>query len=197
MTRGNGQTLSHLLDVLEAAAQGEAVSVQDILNKIGAQSMMPIVLAIALLLVSPLSGIPGVSTLSAIVILLVMGQALARRRQLWLPPFLRNRKIASRRLLKSVALMRRPAAWIDSHSRPRLRILTSGPLRWLTLIACTLVPMVWPFLELLPFVTSIGAGAVALMTFGLLTRDGLYVLCGYGVVGMMAGAIVWLVQAGT
>ena len=57
--------------------------------------------------------------------------------------------------------------------------------------------MIWPFLELLPFVTSFGAGALALMTFGLFTRDGLYVLWGYIVTGGMTGAVLWLVQAGT
>jgi hypothetical protein len=197
MTVTDRQTLSHLLDVLDAAAVGEKVSVQDILNKIGERSIMPIVLVIALMLVSPLSGIPGLPTLSSVVILLVMAQALARRRHLWLPPILRNRKVRSARLIKSVGRMRGMAAWIDGHSRPRLRILTSGPLRWLTLVACTLVPMVWPFLELLPFVTSIGAGAVALMSFGLLTRDGLYVLLGYLVIAVMVAATLWLVQAGT
>ena len=195
MTTPEPGSLTRLLDSLEAAARTETVSVQDILNEIGDRSIMPIVLVIALLLVSPLSGIPGLPTLSSIIILMVMTQALLQRRHLWLPAVLRNRSVPSDRLKRAVARMRRPALWIDRHSHPRLRILTSGPLRVLTLLACLLVPMIWPFLELLPFVTSIGAGAVALMSFGLLTRDGLYVLWGYVVVGAMAGTIAWLVQA--
>jgi len=189
-------TLTRLLDRLEEAGTGDAVSVQDILDATGERSIMPVVLAIALILVSPLSGIPGLPTLSAIVILLVMGQAVFRRQHLWLPGFLRNRRIRRARYVRAIQWMRRPAAWIDRHSHPRLRILTVGPLRWLTLLVCMCVPLVWPFLELLPFVTSFGAGALALMTFGLFTRDGLYVLWGYFVVGCMAGAMLWLVQAG-
>ncbi|MEO0744950.1 MAG: exopolysaccharide biosynthesis protein [Pseudomonadota bacterium] len=189
--------LTLLLDRLEAAGSGDSVTVQDILDAAGDRSIMPVVLAIALVLVSPLSGIPGLPTLSAIVILLVMGQALFRRRHLWLPGVLRNRRIGRDRYVQAIQWMRRPAAWIDRHSQPRLRILTVGPLRWLTLLVCMCVPMVWPFLELLPFVTSFGAGALALMTFGLFTRDGLYVLAGYFVVGGMAGTALWLLQAGT
>ncbi|MEL7088608.1 MAG: exopolysaccharide biosynthesis protein [Pseudomonadota bacterium] len=189
--------LTLLLDRLEAAGSGDSVTVQDILDAAGDRSIMPVVLAIALVLVSPLSGIPGLPTLSAIVILLVMGQALFRRRHLWLPGVLRNRRIGRDRYVQAIQWMRRPAAWIDRHSQPRLRILTVGPLRWLTLLVCMCVPMVWPFLELLPFVTSFGAGALALMTFGLFTRDGLYVLAGYIVVGGMAGTALWLLQAGT
>ena len=189
--------LTRLLDRLEQAGEGDAVTVQDVLDATGDRSIMPVVLAIALILVSPLSGIPGLPTLSAIVILLVMGQAVFRREHLWLPSLLRNRQINRDRYARAIQWMRRPAAWIDRHSHPRLRILTVGPLRWLTLLVCMCVPMAWPFLELLPFVTSFGAGALALMTFGLFTRDGLYVLWGYVATGGMAAAILWLVHAGT
>lgn len=190
-------TLGDLLDRIDKAAVGEKVSVQDILNQIGDQSIMPVVLAIALVLVSPISGIPGISTLSAIVIVLLMLQAFFQRKHLWLPSFLCNRRVRSDRLHNAVSWLRKPAAWIDRHSHPRLRILTSGPLRWLTMLCCLLVPMLWPFLELVPFLTSIAASAVALMAFGLLTRDGLYVLFGYGIVGGLGAAILWVVQAGT
>lgn len=197
MTPADPKTLTHLLDSLHDAGAAEVVTVQDILDQIGDRSIMPVVLAIALVLVSPLSGIPGLPTLSALILILVMGQALVRRQHLWLPPVLRNRRVSGRRLQAAIARLRRPAAWIDRHSHPRLRSLTSGPLRGLTLVLCMVVPVSWPALELLPFVTSIGAGAVAMMSFGLLTRDGLYVLWGYGVVACMCGALVLVLQAGT
>ncbi|MEL6617350.1 MAG: exopolysaccharide biosynthesis protein [Pseudomonadota bacterium] len=189
--------LCDLLDRLEAAGEGDTVTVQEILDATGDNSIMPIVLAISLILVSPLSGIPGLPTLSALVILLLMGQAIMRRKHLWLPAVLRQRSVARGRYSRALNRMRRPAAWIDRHSHPRLRILTLGPLRLLTLLVCMAVPVVWPFLELLPFVTSFGAGALALMSFGLITRDGLYVVMGYLVVGGMATLGVQLVQAGT
>lgn len=190
-------TLTHLLDTVEEAAQGETVSVQDVLDHIGDRSIMPIVLAISLILVSPLSGIPGLSTVAAIIIVLVMGQALMRRDHLWLPQTLSKREIKAERLETAVNWLRKPSAWVDKHSHPRLRILTSGPLRWLTLGLCLVLPMVWPFLEFLPFVTSIGACALALMTFGLLTRDGVYVLCGYVMIGCLGGTVYTLVQVAT
>ena len=190
-------TLCDLLDRLETAGTGDTVTVQEILDATGDNSIMPVVLAIALILVSPLSGIPGLPTLSALVILLLMAQAIMQRKHLWLPAVLCSRRVARDRYTRALERMRRPAAWIDRHSHPRLRILTLGPLRLLTLLMCMAVPTVWPFLELLPFVTSFGAGALALMSFGLITRDGLYVLAGYLVVGGMATLGVQLVQAGT
>ncbi|WP_415922299.1 exopolysaccharide biosynthesis protein [Tateyamaria sp. SN6-1] len=189
--------MTGLLDRLEQAGAGSDVSVQDVLDAMGERSILPVVLAISMMLISPLSGIPGLPTLSAIVILLIMGQAALRRPHLWLPDILRNRRMDSARFTKAIGKMRKPAGWVDRHSHPRLRILTAGPLRGLTYLLCMCVPLVWPMLELLPFVTTTGALALALMTFGLFTRDGLYVLFGYGVVGGMATGVVLLVQAGT
>jgi hypothetical protein len=197
MIQNDDHTLSDLLDVLYEAAQGDTVSVQDVLDHVGDRSTMPIVLVVALVLVSPLSGIPGLPTLSSIVITLALSQTLVGHENLWLPRFLRIRTVQAHRLKSAVEWLRRPTGWIDRHSHPRMRALASGPLRPVTLIVALLTAIVWPFLELLPFVTSIGASAVALMSFGMLTRDGLYVLLGYFVVGGMVAAVLWIVQAGS
>lgn len=77
MTDDTHRTLDHLLDALDDAGTCEDVSVQDILDEIGERSIMPVVLVVSILLVSPLSGIPGLPTLSAVILLLVIGQALA------------------------------------------------------------------------------------------------------------------------
>jgi len=186
-------SLTGVLDALDAAATGPSVSVADLLTHIGDRSFTPVILAVAVLLVSPISGIPGVPTLSALVIVLIGAQALLRRRHLWLPGALMRRQIGSDRFRRAIAWLRRPSAWIDRHSHARLRILTTGPARLVAFSLCVLVPMMWPALELLPMVTSLGAAAVALVAFGLLTHDGLYVLLGYAMCGAMGTAVAALV----
>ncbi|MEX0371555.1 MAG: exopolysaccharide biosynthesis protein [Tateyamaria sp.] len=197
MTLDDERTLSHLLDALDEAGDGNEVSVQDILDEIGERSIMPVVLAVSVLLVSPLSAVPGVPTLSAIILVTLIAQAVAGRKHLWIPGFLRNRCVRVDRLQAATRWLRRLAGWFDRHSHPRLRVLTRNPLRRLTLILCMCVPVIWPFLELLPMVTSFGAGAVALMSFGLLTRDGLFILGGYATVAGMAFVLTMMVQAAT
>lgn len=189
------QSLTALLDALDGAATGETVSVADMLEHVGDRSFTPVILAVSILLVSPASGIPGLPTLSALLIVLIGVQGLARRRHLWLPGALMRRQVRAQRLRQAVGWLRKPAAWIDRHSHARLRVLTRGPARLAAFSLCTVIPMMWPMLELVPFVTSIGAGAVALIAFGLLTRDGLYVLLGYGMCGAMAAAVAAVVGA--
>jgi len=190
------RTLNELLDRVEAATETPPVSVETILNHLGERSFSPVILVIALLMVSPLSGIPGAPTISALLIVIIGCQSLIGRDYLWLPGALLRRSVPASRLRGAVDWLRRPASWFDRHSHTRWPILTTPPMRLGTMVACVLVPLVWPVLELLPFVTSFGAGAIALLSFGLLTRDGLYVLLGYVVIGGMIATIIALLGAG-
>ena len=88
--------------------------------------------------------------------------------------------------------MRGPCSFLDRHSHQRLMFLTRGPMRWFTLALCAVIPLGWPPLEVLPMVTSIGGGTVALLAYGLYTRDGVYVLLGYAMIGISALTILSL-----
>ena len=193
-TKHDTRPLTHLLDAMEHAAHKEFVHLRDVIAEIGDRSITPFILLIAILLVSPLSGIPMVPTITAVVICMLSAQALLGRKRLWLPDFLMNRAIRGDHLQTAVGWLRRPASWIDRHSRPRLQFLTLGPMRFVTLLQCTIIPLGWPALEILPGVTSFGAGTIALLVFGLFTRDGLYVLAGYVISIAMAVVIMSVVR---
>ena len=172
MTKRNKHTLGALLDGMEHAARKRDVSVSDLIREFGDRAITPFILIVALLLVSPLSGIPGTPTVAALLIVTLAVQALSGRRRLWLPQFLMRQHVASRYLRRAVDWMRRPCAFLDRHTHIRLEFLTRGVMRVVTLALCVLIPLGWPFLEILPLVSSFGAGTVALLAFGLFTRDG-------------------------
>lgn len=188
--------LGDLLDRLAAVADRADVNIADVLGAVGERSFAPIILVIALLMVSPLSGIPGAPTVSGLLICLVGVQALLGRRHLWLPDAILRRSIPKTRLRAAIGWLKRPAAWFDRHSHIRWPLLTTPPLRWATMATCVAVAMIWPALELLPFVTSLGAGAIALLSFGLLTRDGLYVVLGFAVIAGVLGMVLRVLGAG-
>jgi hypothetical protein len=191
-----GRTLNDLLDQVESATEDPPVTVKTVLSHLGERSFSPVILVVALLMVSPLSGIPGAPTVSAVLIVIVGCQALLGRDHLWLPDFILRRTIPHERLRRAVEWLRRPAKWFDRNSHSRWPVLTTPPMRLVAMLTCVAVAAVWPVLELLPFVTSFGAGAVSLVSFGLLTRDGLYLLLGYGVIGGLAATAVALIDVG-
>ena len=179
MKQCDERSLTHLLDGMEHAARHDTVSVKDVLDEFGERAVLPFILVASLLLVSPLSGLFGVTTLIAMVIIVLSAQALWGRRRLWLPGFILRRRVKSSRLLLGIRWLRAPSKFFDRHSGRRLLILVTGPMRSITLLTCMVLPTAWPMLEFVPFASSFGGGTVALFSFGLFTRDGLYVLLGY------------------
>ena len=179
MQQCDERSLAHLLDGMEHAARHETVSVKDVLDEFGERSVLPFILLASLLLVSPLSGLFGVATFVAIVIIVLSAQELWGRRRLWLPGFILRREVKSSRLLFGIRWLRAPSKFFDRHSGRRLMILVTGPMRSITLLTCMILPVAWPMLEFVPFASSFGGATVAFFSFGLFTRDGLYVLLGY------------------
>ncbi len=185
--------LSSILDSLDRAAERQTVTVRQILHELGETSFAPLLLVPALLLVSPLSGIPGVPTIGTIIMSLTVVQSMVGKRHIWLPEFLLRRQVPGHRLSKSVGWIRKPAAWIDRHTHRRLGWLTRWPLKLIPLLIALAICAVLPLLEILPFVTSTGAFAISLFSVRILARDGLFVLAGFAFTGTLAGLAVWLV----
>lgn len=179
MLTATNNSLNDLLDGMQSAAEQENVTLRDVLDEFGDRSITPFILLASVLLVSPLSGVIGMSTFMAILVFILSAQALWGRKRLWLPEFLLNKQMKSSHLHSVVRWLRKPSSFFDRHSGKRLQFMTTGPMRVLTLLMCTILPIGWPFLEFVPFASSTGGATVALFAFGLFTRDGLYVLLGY------------------
>ena len=179
LPRHDDQPLTMLLNAVRRSASRDRVALRDVLASIGEGMITPVILVVCLLLVSPLSGIPGVPTICAVIIVILSLQSLLGRRRLWLPDAIMRLQVGRETLRRSVDWLRRPARWADRNSKPRLEFLTRGPMRYLVLAQCAVIPLAWPALELVPGVTSFAAATIALFVFGLFTRDGFFVLAGY------------------
>ena len=193
MAPSETSSLTGVLAALRLAAHGDDLSVQDMLTEIGDRSFATALLVPALILVSPISGIPGTPTIGAIIVILIVAQWIAGRDHLWLPDFVTRRRVSSVRMRRALTWFDRPAAFLDRHTAPRLSLLTTGPLAVLPLLTVLAIAATWPLLELLPFVTTLGAFAVSLFAFGLMTRDGAYVVLGYLFVGGLAALAAGIV----
>ncbi len=184
-------SVSDLLDMVDRAGDGgERVSVEDVVEAIGDDAFPALLLVPALIIVSPASAVPGLSSLGGMIMALISVQMVFGRRSLWLPGFLSRRTIAHTTLDKAIAFLRRPAAFLDRVTRKRLSFLTAGPLRRLPPFICLCAAMVIPFFELVPMSSTIIASAITLFALSLLTRDGLLLILGIGVLALVA-FLVW------
>jgi hypothetical protein len=172
--------LEEILDRMANAGNGEQICVSDLLDTVGQRSFGPLLMVPGLIVASPISGIPGVPTLAALMIALVAGQILIGSKRFWLPQFLLRRCIDRKRMTAAVNFLTPVAGVVGKLVRPRLIFLTHKPFTQLIAATCVLIALAMPPLEILPFVNSITATAVAAFGLALVAHDGALAAVAFG-----------------
>jgi hypothetical protein len=183
------ESIEDVLDCVEDAAEAdERVAVSDIVDRIGDDAFAPLMLLPALVMVSPATAIFGVATFCGLIIVLIAFQMAVGREKLWLPHFILNRTVSSKRLDTATGWLAKPARVVDGLTRKRLAVLVEPPVDRLWAGLCMMLALAVPMFELVPMSASIIAGAIALFGLAMLAKDGLLAILGVAVLG---GA-VWL-----
>lgn len=164
--------------IAQVASDRDDVYLATIMEALGTRSFGPVLLLIGVILVSPLSGLPGVPTTMGIGLALISLQLVMGREAFWLPRWLLDRHVSSGRLQSALQWLDRPARFIDWWLRPRLSMLASDHGAVFIAVICLLLALAMPVMELVPF--SATAAGLAVVAFGLalVAIDGLFVLLG-------------------
>lgn len=169
-------SLSGVLDMMHDAGTGDRVSVGNLLDTVGTRSAGPLLLVPSLIIVTPVSGIPGAPTVAAAIITLVAVQMMLGSTRIWMPQFIRRRTITRSRLQGAVRWLRPFAARVDRVIWPRLTVLTRRPFNFVLVAACMAMALAMPPLEVVPMSSSTLAGAISLLALALTAHDGLLAL---------------------
>lgn len=178
MADAHTSQLSDVLEQLERSVHGETVTVGEVVDQLGHKSFAALMLLFSLIAVSPASAIPGITTVVAVIVFILVIQMIVGRTSLWLPGFILRRRMAKAKLCKGIAWLRRPVHFVERFIKPRLPALLHRPLVLLPLVLVLLLTLGMPFLEVIPTTGSIASAVIALVAAGLLTRDGAFVLAG-------------------
>lgn len=184
-------SLSQLLEhIAQTAKSRERVSLGLVVREVGLRSFAPLLLLVGIILFSPLSGIPGVPTLMAILTLLVAVQLLLGRQHFWLPQWMLKRSISERKLLRALDWLRGPAGFIDRWLRPRLVFLVRRTGTYAIAAICAVIALALPAMEIIPF--SATTAGLALTAFGvaLVTHDGLLAVLAFVFTGLLVMMVV-------
>lgn len=176
--------VEHVMERVRQVARARTVTLRELIEAGGKSSFVPAMMIPALLVVSPLSGIPVFSSVMGLTIAVIAAQLFFGRDHLWLPEVLMRRQIRGGRIEPALRRLSRFGAWIDRHSKERLRLLTVPPLVKLPQALCILCGLCMPFLELVPFSSSILGTAVTFFAVGILALDGVYVIAGMAMMGL-------------
>jgi hypothetical protein len=185
--------LSDVFDELNNSVNRESetahVRLGVLLTAVGRRSYGPLLLIIGLFAISPATVVPGMTTVAAVITLLVAGQMALGLSRPWLPKFVLNLKVPRQPFFAFLDKARPRVERIDGHwLKPRWEFLSAPPfvnLVALCVIAAALVTFPLSFIPFAPLAPGI---AVVLLGLGMTARDGFWLLLG---VALTAGAF-WL-----
>lgn len=187
------RNLHELLERIRDAAESEQkVSVEMIVDRLGQRSFGSTLLLAGIVTVAPLIGdIPGVPTTMSVLVLLTAGQMLLRRSEIWLPRWLLQRSVSGDRLRKAVTRLRKPAQVVDRLLHARLQVLVRGPASYAIAVACLVIGLALPPMELIPFSANIAGAALTGFGLAIISRDGLVALVSFVFTAAVAGVVLW------
>jgi hypothetical protein len=172
MAEKRTRALSELLDHLEESANGESISVEDVIEKLGHKSFASLMLVFSLISTSPASAIPGITATVAGIVFILVVQMIIGRESVWLPAFITRRRMSTAKLCKGIAWLRPPVHFAERFLKARFTVLFHRPWLWLPLFLILGLTLVMPFMEVVPTSGSIASAVIALFAAGLLTHDG-------------------------
>lgn len=172
MATSEDHKLGELIFRLRDTTAQDRVSIADMVAAIGGRGIIPLLLVPALLAMSPLSGVPGFSAMAGVIITIVSIYMLLNRDRVSMPGFIAGRTVDGAKLDKALSKIQPLVDWTDRHTRRRWHLLFKRPIIWVPQGLCLASGMVMPFLEFIPFTSSIVATGVFLLALSLLVRDG-------------------------
>lgn len=155
------------------------ITLDDALQAFGRRASAPLLFMLAVFLVSPLGGIPGVAPLFGAVIVLIAGQSLFSD-TLWLPQWLRKRGTTGAKARKAIDTVTPWVARMERTMRPRITWLTAAPFHWIGDLTIVAVGGLVPLFGLIPGGLILPGLAIALLSIARLHDDGVWALAGYG-----------------
>jgi hypothetical protein len=173
-------TFAHKLEQLVKNIPASEVTLIELYEKIGKDSLMFFTIFLSLVFLVPVS-VPGVSTAFGSAILLI-GIAQLLNRRLWLPEKIATRAIASEKL---TGVLNRALVWFrrfERISRPyRLQSLASegkiGLFNKVSYILAAILLMA-PF-GFIPFSNTLPAAALIFFALGVIQKDGRCIIFGH------------------
>lgn len=123
--------------------------------------------------------IPGFSTVTGLMLLVIAGQMVAGRETLLLPRALGRRTVSTRHLRGIIARVLPSLRRVERFCRPRRAVFTERMGR--RLMGCVIIILSAILMLPIPFIGNQPPGlAIVVLALGLTERDGLVVVIGYG-----------------
>ncbi|MDP3406010.1 MAG: exopolysaccharide biosynthesis protein [Brevundimonas sp.] len=160
---------------LAEASGPDGLTLREIRDRLDERAFGLMILILAIpCLVPALYGVPQIV---GIPILLLAGQMLIGREEPWLPEAALKRRVSKAMLDRMADFAVKRMGWFERLSKPRLTLFTQG----LAERAAAVFMILATLTIVLPMTNTVPSVALALISVGLIQRDGLFVAAGAAV----------------
>jgi hypothetical protein len=192
--REKAMNLSDVLDEVGESARNdptpESFTLSELIDAAGRRTYGPMLLVIGLFAISPVTIVPGLTWLAAVLTLVVAGQMALGLRRIWLPRRALETKLPRNAVISGLEKARPWARRIDAVLKPRLTFLTHPPFVNLIALLVIVAALVTFPLGLIPLAPLLPGIAVVFFGLGMAARDGLWLLLGI----LAVGGACWLAR---
>jgi hypothetical protein len=193
--KGASRGRSYAFDLLDDCVDhtpAPRISLDDLIKSLGKQAFGACILLLSILSLL-ISHVPGISTLIGIPIMLFSVQMMLGHDKPWLPRWLGNRTFDKSVLRGALAKARGYHAPVEHWVRPRLAQLSAPSFEPALGTICLISAIVLALPVI--FGNAISSLALALIAFGQLERDGLFIVAGT-VLSALSALYAYLFYAG-
>lgn len=164
----------------------EKIKIGDLLICMDSDGFAPLILILSLILILPLP--PPLSTLVGLFIMFFSAQMIFGFNNIWFPKFIMEKKINRETLFSAINNTSKYLKKLEKFTKKRLIFMESEVVKKIIGIIIFLLAMI--SLIPIPFANFIPGLAIILITFGLVSRDGLIMIFGF-ILGFLSIFAVW------
>lgn len=185
--------LIEMLDDLRPRSDEEngQVSLGSLVERLGRRGHAAAIFAPALLALSPVGAIPGMSVATGAIILGMAGHLALGRDGLWMPRRAARVCIPADRLEQAIDWLEPKLAWLDRLFSRRLQVLAQGPAERLLALPMIILALLMFPLALVPFGVAMPSAALCVLSLGLAVGDGLVVALGLAASAAATAGSAW------
>ncbi len=177
-SQSSPEGLVDILNQMKENTDGDEVSLEDTLDALNSRSFGPLLLVPAIMAVSPIGAIPGMSIVTGCVLMLIAVQMIFSSGRPWLPQRLLDFSFSREKLSKGIDKSLPWAKWMEGFTDRRLQVITHSPFHYVIAAMVALLALLFIPLAFLPFAVAIPGTAIALFALGMTARDGVMVILG-------------------
>lgn len=147
----------------------------------------------SLILATPFGGMPGFSLVLGLFCACIAAQLLLEKKQIWIPPFLRNIKLRRKHYRKMVDKVSPAIDGVAKTTERRLEQFATPAFKKIILITFLLLSLIQIPMEVVPFGHYLPAWPMLLMSIGLIAQDGAFVLAGLTGIALIGASVSYAV----